>query len=587
MKYIISFLGSLAANLLSLAVFFLIVPAFAVAAIFAFLMAQLGLAPSGTPDNAAIVLNLSDSVCEFAPPTDALSNLKRGGAASSVLSICSKIEAAARDDSNKLVFISGSFDCAAEDVSYAQIAELRAALRKYAESGKEVVAYLENPSTRDYFLASAATTVFLNPFSELEFKGLGGNAAFFGNALKKYGVEVEVVKVGALKSFGEMFTSDKMSEPVRENYAGLLDSVWNSVLESVAKSRKISAAALAGVAEKKAVLSAADALAARLVDRLAYRDEVIDYISEKVGADGVSFAQISVADYEFPECGPDCVGVVAVVYLNGEISAAKPANDIVDAATYCVLLRELRFDENVKAVVLRVNSGGGSAYESESIRREVELLAKAKPVVASFGGISASGAYWISTAANKIYADAESITGSIGVFSLLFSAEKLAADFGITFDGAKTAPMSDIGTFSRRPTNAEIARIRAATDTVYSKFVSLVSSSRKIPRDAVLKLADGRVFSGAAAKKLKLVDEIGGLSEAVEYAKKASKCENACVAECPQRDAVRDLLDMVSEGGAPFAKSVPIKTLERFKKLAETKRRSAVYTRTPLDFKIR
>lgn len=323
MKYIISFFGNLAANLLSLAVFFLIVPAFAVAAIFAFLLAQFGLAPSGTPDNAAIVLNLSDAVCEFAPPTDALSNLKRGGAASSVLSICSKIEAAARDDSNKLVFISGSFDCAAEDVSYAQIAELRAALHKYAESGKEVVAYLENPSTRDYFLASAATTVFLNPFSELEFKGLGGNAAFFGNALKKYGVEVEVVKVGALKSFGEMFTSDKMSEPVRENYAGLLDSVWNSVLESVAKSRKISAAALAGVAEKKAVLSAADALAARLVDRLAYRDEVIDYISEKVGADGVSFAQISVADYEFPECGPDCVGVVAVVYLNGEISAGK------------------------------------------------------------------------------------------------------------------------------------------------------------------------------------------------------------------------------------------------------------------------
>ena len=278
---------------------------------------------------------------------------------------------------------------------------------------------------------------------------------------------------------------------------------------------------------------------------------------------------------------------MAVVYLNGEISAAKPANDIVDAATYCVLLRELRFDENVKAVVLRVNSGGGSAYESESIRREVELLAKAKPVVASFGGISASGAYWISTAANKIYADAESITGSIGVFSLLFSAEKLAADFGITFDGAKTAPMSDIGTFSRRPTNAEIARIRAATDTVYSKFVSLVSSSRKIPRDAVLKLADGRVFSGAAAKKLKLLDEIGGLSEAVEYAKKASKCESACVAEYPQRDAVRDLLDMVSEGGSPFAKSVPIKTLERFKKLAETKRRSDIYTRAPLDFKIK
>lgn len=583
MKYIISFFSSLAANLLSLAVFFLIVPAFAVAAIFAYLLAQLGLEQSGTSDSAAIVLNLSDAVCEFAPPTDALSALKRGGTAASVLSVCSKIEAAARDDSNKLIFISGSFDCAAEDVSYAQIAELRAALRKYVAAGKEVVAYLENPSTRDYFLASAATTVFLNPFSEVEFKGLGGNAAFFGNALKKYGVDVEVVKVGALKSFGEMFTSDKMSEPVRENYAGLLNSVWSSVLENVAKSRKISVETLVGIAEKKALLSACDALSARLVDKLAYRDEVIDYISEKVGADGISFAQISLSDYELSDCSGECDGVVAIVYLNGEISASKPANDIVDAATYCVLLRELRFDESVKAVVLRVNSGGGSAYESESIRRAVELLAKEKPVVASFGGISASGAYWISTAANKIYADAESITGSIGVFSLLFSGEKLAADFGITFDGAKTAPMADIGTFSRRPTDAEIARIHATTDKVYSKFVSLVSSSRKIPRDAVLKLADGRVFSGIAAKKLKLVDEIGGLSDAVAYAKKAAKCETACTAEYPQRDAVRDLLDMVSEGGTPFAKSVPIKTLEKFKKLAETQRRSAIYTRVPVD----
>lgn len=587
MKYIVSFFSSLAANLLSLAVFFLIVPAFAVAAIFAFLLAQLGIEQSGTSDSAAIVLNLSDAVCEFAPPTDALSALKRGGTAASVLSVCSKIEAAARDDSNKLIFISGSFDCAAEDVSYAQIAELRAALRKYVAAGKEVVAYLENPSTRDYFLASAATTVFMNPFSEVEFKGLGGNAAFFGNALKKYGVDVEVVKVGALKSFGEMFTSDKMSEPVRENYAGLLNSVWSSVLENVAKSRKIPVATLVDIAEKKALLSASDALSARLVDKLAYRDEVIDYISEKVGADGISFAQISLSDYELSDCSAECDGVVAIVYLNGEISASTPANDIVDAATYCVLLRELRFDESVKAVVLRVNSGGGSAYESESIRRAVELLAKEKPVVASFGGISASGAYWISTAANKIYADAESITGSIGVFSLLFSGEKLAADFGITFDGAKTAPMADIGTFSRRPTDAEIARIHATTDKVYSKFVSLVSSSRKIPRDAVLKLADGRVFSGIAAKKLKLVDEIGGLSDAVAYAKKAAKCETACTAEYPQRDTVRDLLDMVSAGGTPFAKSVPIKTLEKFKKLAETQRRSAIYTRVPIDIHLR
>ena len=579
MKQTLNFLSNTAASLLALFVFFFLVPLAVLVSVVCEALRSGMLTKADVCDNSALVLDLSSPVAEFPRSDDTVYNYIKGGAWLSTYSLCSKISAAAKDDSNKLIFITGTFD---SGVSYAQVAEIRAALQRYAKSGKEVVAYLENPATRDYFLASAATTVVLNPFSELQFSGLGGNAMFFGNALKKYGVDATVVKVGKLKSFGEMFTSDKMSAPVRENYAALLNSVWSSVLSKVSDSRKIKTDKLREIADTSAMLSADEAKSFGLVDKLMYRDQVIDMISEKVGCDEITFSQTPISAYA-ENVAENADGVVALVYMRGEILDAPASDGAIDSASYSVLLRELRFDAEVSAVVLRIDSGGGSAFASEAIRREVQLLAAEKPVVVSVGGSAASGAYWIATAANKIFADSESITGSIGVFSILFSAEKLAGDFGITFDGVKTSPMADMGTIARQPTNSEIERVQRLTDRVYEKFAGLVAASRKMKPEKVAEIADGRVFSGADAVRIGLVDGIRPLSDCVEFASKLAKLESFEVCEFPQRNTVSEFLSSFAQENVPFAKA--FRTVFNAKKIGGIMfSKSGVYARSPFDF---
>lgn len=579
MKQVFEFFSNTAANLLALFVFFFLVPLAVLVSVVCGVLRSGVLTVSENCDYSALVLDMSSPVSEFPRSDDAVYNYIKGGAWLSTHSLCAKIDSAAGDDSNSLIFLTGSFGA---DVSYAQIAEIRAALQRYAKSGKTVVAYLENPSTRDYFLASAATTVVLNPFSEVQFAGLGGNAMFFGNALKKYGVDATVVKVGRLKSFGEMFTSDKMSAPVRENYAALLESVWSSVISKVAASRKIVPDKLREIADTRAVLSADEAKSLGLVDKLMYRDQVIDMISERVGCDGITFSQTPISSY--PETfAENADGAVALVYMRGEILDSPASDGVIDSASYSVLLRELRFDETVSAVVLRIDSGGGSAFASESIRRGVELLAADKPVVVSVGGSAASGAYWIASAANKIFADSESITGSIGVFSILFSAEKLAGDFGITFDGVKTSPMADAGTIARKPTKTEIDRVQRLTDRVYEKFVSLVAKSRKMKPERVAEIADGCVFSGADAVRVGLVDGIRPLSECVEFAAKAAKLKSFEVWEYPQRNAIAEFVSSFTDGNVPFAKA--FRAVFNARKIGNImSAKSGVYARSPFDF---
>ncbi len=579
MKQVFDFFSNTAANLLALFVFFFLVPLAVLVSVVCGALRSGVLTVSQDCDYSALVLDMSSPVSEFPRSDDKIYNYIKGGAWLSTYSLCAKIDSAAEDDSNRLIFITGNFG---SDVSYAQVAEIRAALQRYAKSGKEVVAYLENPATRDYFLASAATTVVLNPFSELQFSGLGGNAVFFGNALKKYGVDATIVKVGKLKSFGEMFTSDRMSAPVRENYAALLGSVWSSVVSKVADSRKIKTGKLREIADTRAVLSAGEAKSLGLVDKLMYRDQVIDMISEKVGCDGVTFSQTPISAYG-GNIAENADGVVALVYMRGEILDVPASDGVIDSASYSVLLRELRFDGDVSAVVLRIDSGGGSAFASEVIRREVQLLAAEKPVIVSVGGSAASGAYWIATAANKIFADSESITGSIGVFSILFSSQKLAGDFGITFDGVKTSPMADMGTITRQPTSAEIDRVQRLTDRVYEKFTGLVAASRKMKPEKVAEIADGRVFSGADAARIGLVDGIRSLSDCVGFAAKQAKLESFEVYEFPQSNAVSEFLSSFAQENVPFAKA--------FKAVFDAKKiggmmfsKSGVYARSPFDF---
>ena len=585
MKYILSFFSSLTANLLSLFVFFFVIPIIGIVVIVGMVNSQLNDPFAEKSNNAAVVINLADPVTDSASVNDLFSNIVNNGSSISIYSLCSKIAAAAKDKSNRKIFITGSFENSAVLPSYAQIAEIRAALENYKKSKKEIVAYLENPSMRDYFLASAATKVVVNPFSELEFNGLGGNSIFFGRALKKYGVDVKIVKVGALKSFGEMFTSDKMSPLVRENSQALLDSVWNSVVAKISKSRNIPVEKLLDIAEKSAVVSAQDAKALGLADSLMYQDEVIAYMKSQVGDSGASFRQTSIISY-MPE-SDFYADTVEVVYMDGEITDSYHGANVIDSSRYPQNLRMLRELDHVKAVVLRINSGGGSAYVSEVIRREVELLAKKKPVVVSIGGVAASGAYWISTAANKIFADSESITGSIGVFSVMLSAQKFADGFGVTFDGVKTSPMADIGTIARAPSQAEIERVQKLTDKVYEKFIGLVSKSRRIPLEDVKKFADGSIYSGRQALSMKLVDAIGGLDAAIREAAKMAKITEFDISESPEINPVKDFIDSLSAGDAPFAKIRALKPIIKAKKTVDAiSSKPQVYARSPFDFVI-
>ncbi len=582
---ILSFFSSLAANLAALFLFVIFLPLAIVVAI-AYAIVSSGVIDVKECDTSSIVINFSEPIADVCQVENPLSNYLDGATPITTRSICARIENAKLDESNKAIFLCGSFTDTYVPPSYAQLSEIRDALSSYIKSGKRVVAYLENPNVRDYFLASCATKIYLNPMSDFTFNGLGGNSMFFGGTLKKYGVEATVVKVGKLKSFGEMFTAEKMSEPVRENYTELLNSVWSSIVKRISQSRKIEVSSLYKIANEHAMLTAEEAMSLKLVDALATRDEIIEKMKKIVGASQTSFAQTSIFDYSEISSNFIVDKNVAVLYMNGDIVEGSPSRNSISPSVYCDIIRTVRDDESISSMVIRIDSGGGDAFASERIRRELELFAAKKPLVASIGATAASGAYWIATAAHKIFADETSVTGSIGVFSIMLSAEKLAKDFGITFDSVKTSPMADIGTAARAPKKEEIARIENLTLAVYNRFVALVSVSRKIPVKEVETFANGAIFSGTKAKEMKLVDEIGGVNAAISCAKILAKTPDASVDEFPKLDVVAEFISNFTPSvGGEFVKIKTLKpiveSLARLKKI-----NSGVYARTPFDFYI-
>ena len=468
----LNFISRVLANLVSLAIFFVVIPALAILVVVAVLIVGLS-GDQGqkmiTPKDGVLVYDMSRGISEFKNSSDGLARLFSSSRAMSTYDLCMRLATAAKNKNIKAVLIYGSFDSASDYPSSAQVAELRNALLEYRQSGGKVTAYLENPSQLDYYLASCADNIIMNPFGEFTFRGLSLQMPFVGDAMKKYGVDVQVIKAGAHKSFGEMFTSAKMSDFDKTRMRAVIDSLWTNILAEISASRKIPTGTLERIVDTDAVFSARKAKELKLVDSLMYYDEVVEKMRKDYGEDGESFPQIPVA--RLSEVRAPSADEIAVVYMRSEIVESGKVSEFTSSEVYVPLLRSLRTDDFVKAVVLRIDSGGGSAYASEAIRREVELLAKKKPVIASFGGVAASGAYWIATAANKIIATPQTITGSIGVFSLAFSGQKFAGDWGVTFDGVKTSKFSDIGTLTRPMTEPEIAKMKVMVDDIYDAFI--------------------------------------------------------------------------------------------------------------------
>lgn len=421
---------------------------------------------------------------------------------------------------------------------FATVQEIRNAIVDFKKSGKFVVAFSDTYNQIAYYLASAADKIYMNPEGNLELLGLKAQVMFYKGTLDKLGVQAQIIRHGKFKSAVEPFMLDKMSAANREQMDALLGSIWNEITAEISKSRNISAEELNSIANNLSAPDGKSAVNAKLVDELLYKDQVIAKLGSfaKVEKDKDPEA-ISLAKYDqvIPEDQKYSKEKIAVIYANGEVVMGSDSKNLSEKEISATI-REARKDNNIKAIVLRVNSPGGSALASEIIWREMELARKAKPVVVSMGDLAASGGYYITAPANVIYAQPTTLTGSIGVFGVLFNAEKGLKDkLGITVDVAKTNSHADMGQPFRMLNNDETAAIQKEIERIYGTFTGHVSAGRRLPVSYIDSIGQGRVWSGIMAQKLKLVDKLGGLTDAIAEAAKLAKLKEYKTVDLPEQ----------------------------------------------------
>ncbi len=430
---------------------------------------------------------------------------------------------------------------------FATLEEIRNALIDFRSSGKFIYAYSETYSQKAYYIASTASKLYLNPQGTLEVKGLSSQIMFFKNMLDKLGVEVQVFRHGKFKSAIEPFMLDKMSEANRSQVETYLGSLWNHMLAGISKSRGINASEINNMADNLLIRNPSDALKYKLVDALKYEDEAMDDIKKAISIDQKEKIHfVSLEKYaDSPNKAKLSSNKIAIVYAVGEIVSGKGSDDQVGSESVAKALRDARLDTSIKAIVFRVNSPGGSALASDVMWREVLLAKAAKPVVVSMGDVAASGGYYISCAANRIFAQPNTITGSIGVFGLIPNAQKaLSEKLGITIDTVNTNKHSDVGTILRAASADEYNYIQKSVEDIYDVFITKVAEGRNISKNNVDSIGQGRVWSGTDALKIKLVDEIGGINDAIAYAAKLAKLSNYKLIDLPkQKDPLEELFN--------------------------------------------
>lgn len=441
------------------------------------------------------------------------------------MQVMNAIESAAQDDNIEGIYINLTGTGTA---SAALLEEVRDYITAFKESGKFVVAYGEIYSQGGYYLASVADSIYLNPVGEMDWRGLAMQVMFYKGALDKLGIEPQVFRHGTFKSAVEPYIMSRMSPENRTQMETIASSIWGTMVADIAKERNLSIDSLNMFATDLSAMMAEDALANRMVDGLKYEDEVEDILREKLELDAdedITFVTLGEYIAANPYTPSYSDNKIEVIYAEGQIVQGTSEQGTLGSSTLADQLAEARLDEEVKAVVLRVNSPGGSALASEVIWREMELLRQQKPVIVSMGDYAASGGYYISAPADAIIADATTLTGSIGVFGLMFNAEKaLNNKLGITIDVAKTNPSADMGMPFRAVSSNERAKIMRSIEQVYSTFVNHVADGRNMTFDSVDAIGQGRVWTGNDGNRIGLVDEIGGLKYAIAVAADKAEC---------------------------------------------------------------
>lgn len=504
-------------------------------------------------NDSVIELNLKRITNDYAGKyTDPWMEILSDGEKVGLSDILNAIEEAKTDNDIKGISILNG----ESELGMAQRKALRDALEDFKKSGKFVMAYSNMYSQKEYYLNSVANTIYINPVGEFEFKGMSAELMFFKDLQEKSGVKMEVIRHGKYKSAVEPFLENEMSDANREQTLSLLNSVWSSVLSDISKSRNISVAKLNEIADGLLARTPEMAKAEKLVDVIAYEDLYHDAIRKKLKVNqDDDYNKIGILDYArkiaTTSSTTNSNDKIAVIYAQGEIMSGEGDINTIGEISMNRSLIEARKDKNIKAIVIRVDSPGGNALTSDLIWREIELTKKVKPVVVSMGNYAASGGYYIACNANKIFAEKNTITGSIGVFGILPNFTQLATKIGIHTEQVKTNEnASEYSPFVPMDEKFKAVTLESV-EHIYKTFVSHVAEGRKMTFAQVDSIGQGRVWSGEQALKIGLVDKIGGLDDALKEAAKLSKTKNYSTKNFPEFE--KDINDLLQN--FPFAKS--------------------------------
>lgn len=504
--------------------------------------------------------------------------------------ILKNIEKAAKDDRIKGIFL----NLTSVQSGMANLEEIRNALLTFKDSKKFIYAYSEYYTQGGYYLSSVADSIFIHPEGGMDFRGLRAELMFFKGTLAKLELEPQVIRHGKFKSAVEPFVNDKMSPENREQIRTFVDGIWKHFLAQIGASRKIDPAAIQVMADEFALRDPAKAAELKIVDAVVYYDQVMESLRRASGLEkeNEKIRFVALSKYDNAQVKSDKTHSsqkIAVVYAVGDIVSGKGSEQQIGSETISEAIRKARLDTNVKAIVLRVNSPGGSALASDVIWREAVLAKKAKPLVVSMGNYAASGGYYISCAADTIVAQPNTLTGSIGVFGLLLNAQKMFNNkLGITFDTVKTARYADLGTISRPLTGDERALIQEEIEKIYDTFISHVAEGRRMEKSAVDQIGEGRIWSGTDALRLGLVDKLGGLNTAIDVAAGMAGLENYRITSLPeQKEFLQKLMeDLNSEVRTYFVRNELGENYTYYHSLQQLLNNKGIQARIPYTLEI-
>lgn len=556
-----------------------------------------GNAAQNVEKNSVFVLNLSGTISEQGSENPLSMFTGDNSLNSGLNDILSSIKKAKANDDIKGIYI----EAGALMTNYATLQEIRNALADFRKSGKWIVAYGDFYTQGAYYVASVANKVYINPKGAIDWHGIGAQTMFYKDFMAKFGVKWEVVKVGTFKSATETFTEEKMSDANRLQTKTFIDGTWRNVCNAVSKSRGISVDSLNSYADSYLALQATETLVkAKMVDGMMYGDQVKDAVKKimKLEKDD-DIAQLTLNDMLNVKDGKVEGSEIAVYYAEGDIVQDPKAatmfgnNNYIASRKVCKDLEDLMNDDDVKAVVVRINSGGGDAYASEQMWHQMSELRKVKPVVVSMGDYAASGAYYMSAPASWIVAQPNTLTGSIGIFAVIPDLSGLVTTkLGVRFDEVKTNRNSTFGNLMARPFNAEEkAMLQASVNRGYSLFRQRVAEGRRLPVESVEKIAQGRVWLATDALNIKLVDQLGGIDDAVKKAAQLAKLKDYYTSDYPAAASWMDaMLNSMSSSGTYLDEQLR-QTLgdfyQPFTMLRSIDKREAIQARIPYAISIK